>query len=202
MVCGWAVAARAQLEYPTIQNLTRESPTVVISGGAVTYGISRNPDTAPFDRVRFMFHAGAAERMEAIAAADPASGRVSATIDPGWKCGAYRLVAVSLRDTWGRTTIYDAEGLVTASAFPSQQTPYYAGPSPVESLKNPRLVNLSVLKQLGDGLKLGFSIAGASPVNVLVRAVGPGLAQAPFNIADHVRDPRLVIFRGPERIAV
>jgi len=128
VVCGWAVVARAQLEYPTIRNLTRESPAVVSSGGVVTYVVSLNPGTAPVDRVRFTFHAGASERMEAIAAADPASGRVSATIDPGWESGAYRLVAVSLRDTWGRTTTYDSEGRVMASAFPSQQTPYYAGP--------------------------------------------------------------------------
>ena len=127
-VCGWAVVARAQLEYPTIRNLTRESPAVVSSGDVVTYGVSLNPGTASIDRVRFTFHAGAAERMEAIAAADPASGRVSATIDPGWENGAYRLVAISLRNTWGHTTTYDVEGRISASAFPLQQTPYYAVP--------------------------------------------------------------------------
>lgn len=127
-ICGWTVVARAQLEYPTLRNLTRESPAVVNSGGVVTYGFSLNPGTAPIDWVRFTFLVGASERMEAITAADPASGRVSATIDPSWENGAYRLVAVSLSDTWGRTTVYDSEGRVTASAFPSQSTRYYSGP--------------------------------------------------------------------------
>ncbi|MGH7957690.1 MAG: hypothetical protein ACREH8_11875, partial [Opitutaceae bacterium] len=79
---------------------------------------------------------------------------------------------------------------------------YDSGPNPAENATVPRLLNVSVLKQLGDGLTVGFSITGTSPVKILVRAVGPRLIEPPFNIADAVRDPRLVLYRGATRIAL
>jgi hypothetical protein len=79
---------------------------------------------------------------------------------------------------------------------------YDAGPNPTEVTTAPRLLNVSVLKELGDGLTVGFSIAGSSPLKILVRAVGPGLAQPPFNLTDAVSDPRLALYRGPTRIAL
>jgi hypothetical protein len=79
---------------------------------------------------------------------------------------------------------------------------YDAGPNPAEIITAPRPLNVSVLKELGDGLTAGFVIGGTSSLKVLVRAVGPALAEAPFNITNAVRDPRPSLFRGPARIAV
>lgn len=58
----------------------------------------------------------------------------------------------------------------------------------------PRLLNLSVLKHLGAALTAGFVVAGGSGTNVLIRAVGPGLA--PFGVGGTVANPRLELFDG------
>jgi hypothetical protein len=56
----------------------------------------------------------------------------------------------------------------------------------------PRLINVSVQKDVGNLTTLGFSIAGSTSVKVLVRAIGPGLA--PFNIANRMDDPKLAMY--------
>jgi hypothetical protein len=59
---------------------------------------------------------------------------------------------------------------------------------------SPRLINVSVLKQLGTGLTVGFVIDGSSSKTVLIRAVGPTLSGAPFNVPGAVADPQLTLF--------
>lgn len=71
---------------------------------------------------------------------------------------------------------------------------YDATPSATYTAATPRLVNVSVLKPIGDGLTAGFAIGGAGSKTVLIRAVGPGLA--PFGVAGAVADPRLELFDG------
>jgi N-acetylneuraminic acid mutarotase len=63
----------------------------------------------------------------------------------------------------------------------------------------PRLVNVSVIKQLDAGLTLGFVIAGAAPRTVLIRAVGPTLGSAPFNLGGVAADPQLALYAGTTR---
>jgi hypothetical protein len=62
----------------------------------------------------------------------------------------------------------------------------------------PRLINVSVLKNLGDGLTVGFVVApvGGPAKRVLVRAIGPTLGAAPFGVPGVVADPQLALF-GP-----
>jgi len=62
----------------------------------------------------------------------------------------------------------------------------------------PRLINISVLKQIrpGDVLTAGFVIGGSAPKTVLIRAIGPTLAAAPFYVADVMADPTLRLYRG------
>jgi sugar lactone lactonase YvrE len=64
------------------------------------------------------------------------------------------------------------------------------------SATTPRLVNVSVLKSLGNGLTAGFVVGGSGAMKVLVRAVGPTLGAAPFNVPGVVADPQLVLFNG------
>jgi hypothetical protein len=59
-----------------------------------------------------------------------------------------------------------------------------------------RLVNVSVLKHLGTGLTAGFVVDGTGPKRVLIRAVGPTIGAAPFNVAGAVADPQLTLFSG------
>ncbi len=74
--------------------------------------------------------------------------------------------------------------------------------SQVTSL-TPRLINVSVLKQInaGDTLTAGFVIAGATSKQVLIRAVGATLGAAPFNLGGVMADPKLDLFSGQTVIA-
>jgi hypothetical protein len=74
---------------------------------------------------------------------------------------------------------------------------YDATPPGAFAAGTPRLVNVSVLKQLGSGLTAGFVIGGPGPRRVLMRAVGPTLGAAPFNVPGAVADPQLTLYSGP-----
>ena len=63
----------------------------------------------------------------------------------------------------------------------------------------PRLINVSVLKQIGSGFTVGFVIGGDSSATVLVRAIGPGLAAVGVT-SGFVSDPRLTLFSGSTKI--
>lgn len=76
---------------------------------------------------------------------------------------------------------------------------YDATPSSIFTTVTPRLINVSVLKDIGDGLTAGFVIAGRSSKKVLIRAVGPGLAV--FGVEGE-SDPKLELFSGTRSIAV
>jgi hypothetical protein len=67
----------------------------------------------------------------------------------------------------------------------------------------PRLVNVSVLKEIraGDTLTAGFVVGGNAPKNILVRAIGPALGLAPFNIGGVMADPRLSVYSGQTVLA-
>ncbi len=60
------------------------------------------------------------------------------------------------------------------------------------------LTNLAVrsITQNAAPLITGFVIAGTTPKQVLIRAAGPTLAQAPFNVPGAIGDPTLQVFRG------
>jgi hypothetical protein len=67
---------------------------------------------------------------------------------------------------------------------------------PVSSMTDasPRLVNVSVLKNIGTLLTAGFVIDGNTTKKVLIRAVGPTVGAAPFNVPGAVADPQLTLF--------
>jgi hypothetical protein len=76
---------------------------------------------------------------------------------------------------------------------------YEATPGSAFTVTTPRLVNVSVLKHLGAGeiLTAGFVVGGAPSKQLLIRAVGPTLGLAPFNVAGVMADPKLELFNGP-----
>ena len=75
---------------------------------------------------------------------------------------------------------------------------YDATPSGSFTAATPRLINVSVLKQInaGGSLTLGFTIGGATAKTVLIRAIGPALGLAPFNIQGAMADPQLTLFNS------
>lgn len=60
----------------------------------------------------------------------------------------------------------------------------------------PRFINFSVLKNVGASVTLGFVIGGSTNEAVLVRAVGPSLGLAPFNLGGVMADPKVELFDG------
>jgi len=73
---------------------------------------------------------------------------------------------------------------------------YDATPAGSFTLTSPRLINLSARVFVGAGsnaLFAGFVIKGSSAVTVLIRASGPAIAAAPFNVAGTIPDPQLTL---------
>jgi alpha-tubulin suppressor-like RCC1 family protein len=64
----------------------------------------------------------------------------------------------------------------------------------------PRLVNVSVLKQLGAGFTAGFVVGGTGAKSVLVRAIGPTLGSA-FGLPGVVGDPQLTLYSSQTAVA-
>jgi hypothetical protein len=68
----------------------------------------------------------------------------------------------------------------------------------------PRLINCSVrsFSDVGDNvLILGFVVDGSTPEKVLIRAAGPTLSAAPFNISGMLADPKLEVYKGSAKLA-
>jgi hypothetical protein len=74
---------------------------------------------------------------------------------------------------------------------------YDAGAGAVAALSN--LAVRSTLDAVGGALTVGFVIDGNAPRRLLVRAIGPGLAQ--FGVAGVVSDPRLIVRRETTVVA-
>ncbi len=75
---------------------------------------------------------------------------------------------------------------------------YDATPAASFTTTTRRLINVSVLKEVAAGTTLtaGFVIGGSTSKQVLIRAVGPTLGTAPFNVPGVMADPRLDLFSG------
>jgi hypothetical protein len=73
---------------------------------------------------------------------------------------------------------------------------YDATPAGAFTSASPKLVNLAARVDVGTGgnaLFAGFVIGGSSAVTVLLRASGPAIAAAPFNVPGTLPDPQLTL---------
>ena len=72
--------------------------------------------------------------------------------------------------------------------------------APVPRDSTPPLINLSVRATLAAGQPAiqGFVVSGSSPRRVLVRVIGPSLAQ--FGVTNPMANPALTIFKGANQI--
>ena len=62
---------------------------------------------------------------------------------------------------------------------------------------SPRLTGVSARYRVGDGVLIaGFTVSGTGLKTLLIRAVGPTLAAAPFNLAGMLPDPKLEVWNG------
>jgi len=71
---------------------------------------------------------------------------------------------------------------------------YDATPNASFTTATPRLINVSILKNVGSGITVGFVVGGSTSKNVLVRASGPAIAVAPFNVSGTITDPKMTLF--------
>ncbi|MCX6954469.1 MAG: hypothetical protein NTV51_20135 [Verrucomicrobia bacterium] len=113
--------------------------------------------------------------------------------------GAFPFPSVTSRDAaaMARLTVPDNSAKITSTNAGSGLVLaeiYDATPSDRFIPATPRLLNVSVLKSLGAGLTVGFTLAGSAPKTVLLRAIGPTLGG--FGIAEAVADPRLALFNS------
>ncbi len=124
--------------------------------------------------------------------------------------GAFPFASPTSKDAATTTHLTTRDNSVKISAAPtSTSTPtlpagaaavpglvlaeiYDATPADTFTTATPRLLNVSVLKSLGTGLTVGFTIAGATAKTVLIRAIGPTLGD--FGVPGTVADPQLSLF--------
>lgn len=122
--------------------------------------------------------------------------------------GAFRYTAANSRDAAifqpslapGSYTVQVSDGGGVAGRALAEL--YDSTPDAAFTAATPRLVNVSVLKQIsaGAGLTAGFVVSGTTAKTVLVRAIGPGLAA--FNVSGPMADPQLRLFAsGATKIA-
>jgi uncharacterized protein (DUF1800 family) len=72
------------------------------------------------------------------------------------------------------------------------------------SAQTPSVSNLSTRAQVGTGgdiIITGFNIGAGSNKTILIRATGPAIAAAPFNVPGTLADPRLELYSGATKIA-
>jgi arabinan endo-1,5-alpha-L-arabinosidase len=85
---------------------------------------------------------------------------------------------------------------VTGDTGVSLAEVYDATPAGAYTAASPRLINLSARVEVGTGsnvLIAGFVIGGSTARTVLVRASGPAIAAAPFDVPGTLADPQLTL---------
>jgi subtilisin family serine protease/outer membrane protein assembly factor BamB len=114
--------------------------------------------------------------------------RKDGTAIPGATAATYTVASVTSAAGGSYTvTITDAQRSVTSAAALVTVEEFSAG----------RLTNLSVRTTAGTGdqtLTVGFVLSGAPDKPVLIRAIGPTLAE--FGVTDVLADPRLQLYSG------
>lgn len=99
-------------------------------------------------------------------------------------------------------SVEPASGFLSGSVGGALSAGIMAASASGSSFSDGFLRNLSTRGQVGTGSNLliaGFVVAGSTPKQVLVRAVGPSLAS--FGVAGALIDPQLELYQGATRVA-
>lgn len=120
--------------------------------------------------------------------------------------GAFPFISPTSRDSASMTTLTTRDNSVKISSANGGSGTvlaelYDAAPGAGNVPGGLRLLNVSVLKHVDSTITLGFVIGGGTAKTVLIRAIGPTLGLAPFNVGGAMSDPQLTLFSGPLRIA-
>lgn len=129
-------------------------------------------------------------------------GGAAAVTDLMTRTGAFAFTSTSSKDAAlplklapGAYTVHvntatEASGVALAEFYDATSTFTSA---------TPRLMNLSARAQVGtdaDVLIVGFILGGSTSRTVLIRGVGPTLANAPYNVAGVLANPRMELYRS------
>ena len=127
--------------------------------------------------------------------------RFEPTWYPSASGGGHSIVVASPTTTqpkdWQDKSVWRASANINGS--PGAADP--ASPPPVGGVAS-RLVNLSILTSVdaaGDSFTMGYVVGGAGTSGskpILIRAAGPTLAAAPFNVSGALADPKIELFAG------
>jgi hypothetical protein len=118
--------------------------------------------------------------------------------------GAFALSGTTSRDAAASVSLSAGDqsmrisGVGTATGLVLAEV-YDATPAATFTASSPRLVNLSLLKDVAGGITAGFVVAGEGEKRVLVRAVGPALSA--FGLSGFAEDPKLTLYAGERPIA-
>jgi len=109
--------------------------------------------------------------------------------------GAFPLSSSSTLDAAAETSVTSSANSVriggAGGSTGTVLAEVYEAPTPASATLR-KLMNVAVLKEVGNGLSAGFVIGGETPHTVLIRAIGPGLA--PFGLPNLLADPTLELF--------
>jgi formylglycine-generating enzyme required for sulfatase activity len=131
-------------------------------------------------------------------------GGSAAIADAMARVGAFAFTGPTSRDATAALMVGSGDNSVKVSAVGDGTGTviaeiYDATPSGSFTGTTPRLVNVSVLKQLGTGFTVGFVVGGNGTKNVLVRAIGPTLGSA-FGVPGAASDPQFTLYSGQTAI--
>ncbi len=201
-----APARAAALAVTTVTGVINGEGTLTgsLSGGAQsTLSGARSADSGPTQAVAGFYSASATSGSAAsYTIAGPGSQAfvvitTGVTTDggPGTVASNGAISVATSRTTVSQTV--GATGTVSGTASGSISATLAGGSESAASRQ--RLVNISSRARVGgsDAVGIaGFVIAGEESKTVLVRVVGPTLAQAPFNVPGALAAPKLELYRG------
>lgn len=175
---------------------------------ALTATGTRSPDGGAAQAYAGYYETGAAGASATANFIVDATGRtIVAAQNAGAVDGGTGTVAAN-----GQTTITTAGGQTIATTFvpgsasatltPASGSPVTLAGAVDTSASNQRFGELSVRAKAGSGDNVaivGFTVAGDTPDNVLIRAVGPGLGI--FGVQGALPDPQIDLYSGSKLIA-
>ena len=182
----------------------------IVGGANAQLAATRAADSGPTQAVAGFYQAGATNSAAVTYAIAGSNGQAfvvaqqGAVTDGGsGSVAATGAMSVSTARSALTVAISPTQGTMTVTASGVVSGNFTGGSEAV--LARQRLVNISSRTRVGSGDNVaiaGFVIAGEESKLLLIRAVGPTLGAAPFNMTGALASPRLELFRGSTPLGV
>ncbi|WP_414661132.1 immunoglobulin domain-containing protein [Horticoccus sp. 23ND18S-11] len=180
----------------------------IVGGANATISGTRSADTGVTQVAAGFYSAGAGTGSGTVYAIANANGQVFMVTQAGsasdggvGSINAAGQVSVLTNRSIINATVNASAGLISGNSSGGVTGTFTGGSDAAVALQ--RLVNISSRARVGtaDAVAIaGFVISGTESKPVLIRAVGPTLGAAPFNVTGALAAPRLELFRGATSI--